>query len=237
MLLPKISIAFLLFLSVFLNALATWRAGRFIKRRSKRQKFAFRPPLSLMIPVCGLEEEGIEHFRRFCRFEWPSYEVIFMVLDPNDPAIPLLCEIQSTSNCKVKLQIGGRSEGANLKVRNLLNAFPLVAYDWIIVCDADVKPEPNFLDGLIFPFSETNPQKDEVGMVHSLYRCMNDKSLASSWENVWINCDFWAQGLLGGWLKGTDFAFGAAMAFHRSTLNQIGGFAVIRDYLADDYQL
>src|SRR5262249_49357395 len=80
-----------------------------------------------------------------------------------------------------------------------------------------------------------NPSK--TGMVHSLYRCKKENSLASAWENIWVNCDFWVQGLLGDWMRGCDFAFGAAMALKRETLEKVGGFASLRDYLADDFQL
>ncbi len=238
----------LLFFSIFLNGLATWRAWSFIKRRSAPQKSLLsKPPVTLLIPVCGVEGtegERVEHFLRFSQLDWPQYQVIFTVLKDSDPAVPLLQQILSSPTCTVNLQMGGIATGANPKVRNLLNALPLVRHEWIVICDADVKPEPSFLEGLMAPFLESDAsyssrieQDSHVGLVHSLYRCLEDTTLASSWEHVWVNCDFWAQGLLGDWLRGTNFAFGATMAFHRNTLEQIGGLESIQDYLADDYQL
>jgi ceramide glucosyltransferase len=191
------------------------------------------PEVTLLIPVCGVEGEGISHFRRFVSLSWPKYQVVFTVLDPQDPAVPLLHQIQSTEQCHVEVQVGGSSDGQNLKIRNLQNAFSQVANDFIIICDADIKPEPDFIGRMICPLLESTV----TGLVHSLYRSTNESHPANSWENVWVNCDFWVQGLLGDRLKGTDFAFGAAMAFHRKTLLEMGGLAVLKDYLADDYQL
>jgi len=190
--------------------------------------------MTLLVPVCGTERNGFEHFSRFTKLSWPRYQLIFTVLDPKDSAIPIIQKIASTQNCEVVLNVGGKSEGSNLKVRNLSNAMHRVSHEWMIICDADIIPETDFMDAMMQPFFQPSAN---IGMVHSLYRCREETSLASAWENVWINCDFWVQGLMGDWLKGTDFAFGAAMALRRETLQEIGGFESIKDYLADDYQL
>ncbi|MBI4026638.1 MAG: glycosyltransferase [Verrucomicrobia bacterium] len=245
----KLFFVFLALLAVILNGMAAWRAWRFVRNTPPHRESApSKPPATLLVPVRGIEGDGVEHFQRFCQLDWPSYQVVFTVLDEADPALPLLRRIRPGAGCEMTLQVGGRSEGANPKVRNLLNAFPKARHDWMAICDADVEVEPDFLDGLLLPMirlaAETSPEKNsrdrEIAMVHSLYRCRDatgGDGLAASWENVWINCDFWSQGLLGDWLRGTDFAFGAAMALHRSTLEQIGGLEAVRDYLADDYQI
>jgi ceramide glucosyltransferase len=191
------------------------------------------PPVTVFIPVKGVEGEGLPHFRRFCSLDWPNYQLIFTILDPHDPSLPILKQLQSNDKCQVYLQIGGSADGANLKIRNLLNAFPLLQHEWMIVCDADVEAEPGLIKSLMVPL--INPS--EVGLTHSVYRCKNEPSLAAAWENVWTNCDFWVQGLLGDWINGADFAFGAAMAFHRETLRSIGGWEGIKNHLADDFEI
>jgi ceramide glucosyltransferase len=57
------------------------------------------------------------------------------------------------------------------------------------------------------------------------------------WEAIAINADFWSQVLQSQSLKPIDFALGAVMATRRQQLQDIGGFAGLVDYLADDYQL
>ena len=236
----------ILLIAVLLNGLAVWRARCFIKKQAADEKYGMqKPPVTLMVPICGTEGDDLEHFSRFCRLDWPNYQVIFTVLDPADPVIPILQQIPSSARCEVKLHIGGSAKGNNLKIRNLLNAMPWVRNDLIVICDADVKPEPHFLEGLIAPLmnpflqhSQNSKEDSKIGLVHSLYRCMADhNNMPTAWESVWINCDFWVHGLLGDWLRGTNYAFGAAIAIHRATLNQIGGLEAFADYLADDYQI
>lgn len=57
------------------------------------------------------------------------------------------------------------------------------------------------------------------------------------WEAVGVNIDFWSQVLQSKSLWPLDFALGAAMATSRQWLARIGGFEVLADYLADDFQL
>jgi ceramide glucosyltransferase len=74
-------------------------------------------------------------------------------------------------------------------------------------------------------------------LVNCFYRLANPATLAMRCEAVAVNADFWSQVLQSRDLKPLDFALGAVMAVRREALEQIGGFAVFADHLADDYQL
>ena len=56
-------------------------------------------------------------------------------------------------------------------------------------------------------------------------------------EAIAINADFWSQVLQAASLKPLDFALGAVMLTRRKLLAEIGGFTVLANCLADDYQL
>jgi ceramide glucosyltransferase len=236
----KLIAGLLLVISAVLNALALWRGLKFTS--CSRRKVGDRgpagdglPPVTILVPVCGLEPDAEAHFRRFLDLDWPAYQVVFTVLDPADPCIPVLREIESAgdSSREVNVNVGGLADGQNLKIRNLLNAWPLVRHEWLVLCDADVVADPGLLRRLLTPLLSG----ENVGMTHSLYCCRDESTLSTSLENVWINCDYWTQGLFGAWVKGVDFAFGATMAFSKSMLARIGGFEAVKDHLADDFQL
>jgi ceramide glucosyltransferase len=74
-------------------------------------------------------------------------------------------------------------------------------------------------------------------LVNCFYRLANPTTAAMRCEAVAINADFWSQVLQSRSLKPLDFALGAVMAVRREALQQIGGFAALTDYLADDYQV
>src|SRR6185437_1425839 len=80
-------------------------------------------------------------------------------------------------------------------------------------------------------------QSAEVGLVNCFYRLANPSTTAMRWEALAINADFWSQVLQGRTMQPLDFALGAVMATRRESLEKIGGFAALADYLADDFQL
>src|SRR5437868_15045870 len=81
----------------------------------------FTPPVSILKPLCGLDPHGYESLRSHCLQDYPEYEIIFGVSDPNDPVIPvvrrLMAEFPAIS---MKLVLSSRTFGMNLKVSNLI---------------------------------------------------------------------------------------------------------------------
>ena len=79
-------------------------------------------------------------------------------------------------------------------------------------------------------------EDDRVGLVTCLYRA-RASSIASKAEALGIATEFAPSVLVARLLSESGFALGATMAFRTPDLQAIGGFAAIREYLADDYQL
>jgi len=53
------------------------------------------PPVTVLKPVCGLEKDLLENLRSACRQDYPDYQVILSAQSRDDPAFPLLHEIQA----------------------------------------------------------------------------------------------------------------------------------------------
>jgi ceramide glucosyltransferase len=101
-----------------------------------------------------------------------------------------------------------------------------------MISDADVRVPADFAANVTPQFSDPM-----VGLVNCFYRLANPSTAAMQWEAVAMNADFWTQVLQSRSLKPVDFALGAVMTLPRACLSEMGGFAVLSDYLADDYQL
>jgi ceramide glucosyltransferase len=101
-----------------------------------------------------------------------------------------------------------------------------------MLSDADVRVPADFAAN-IAPHLED----PAAGLVNCFYRLANPTTPAMQWEAVAINADFWTQVLQARSLKPVDFALGAVMTLPAAQLQALGGFAVLSDYLADDYQL
>jgi ceramide glucosyltransferase len=108
----------------------------------------------------------------------------------------------------------------------------MAKHEIVVISDADVRVPENFLTNLVQPLREK-----KIGLVNCFYKFANPKNVAMRWEAMAVNADFWSQVLQSKMLKPIDFALGAVMATHREILKEIGGFAALVDFLADDYQL
>jgi ceramide glucosyltransferase len=83
----------------------------------------------------------------------------------------------------------------------------------------------------------TAPLADSaIGLVTCLYRA-EAHDWPSRWEALAIATEFAPSTLVAPLVGVSEFGLGSTLAFRKSDLDRIGGFAAIADYLADDYQL
>jgi ceramide glucosyltransferase len=101
------------------------------------------------------------------------------------------------------------------------------------VDDSDIRVSRDYLRRVVAPLRD-----DSVGLVTCLYRGIAGRSLSSHLEALGISMDF-VPGVLSARIveRGIHFALGSTMVFRRSDLDTIGGFEILLDFLADDYEL
>ncbi len=191
-----------------------------------------QPAISIIKPICGLDIGTYENFASFCQQDYPHYQIIFGVHDSQDPCIEVVNQIiHDFPDIDIQLVINNRLIGTNYKVSNLSNILPLAKHPILVIADSDVRVGSNYLK------RTTRPLKDpKVGMVTCLFR-----PIASGWisnlEAVGISTDYLAGVLVANCLQGMTFAIGPTVVIRRETLDAIGGFEAISNYLADDFQI
>ena len=152
-------------------------------------------------------------------------EILCGVRDLADSAVAVLREFTSVRIVECTTQT------PNGKVGTLIDLARAARYDTLVVNDADIRVEPDYLDRVTAPLADPG-----VGLVTCLYRPEGD-TFAARFEGLGVATDF-APSTLAARLVGVDeFAMGSTLAFRRADLERIGGFEAIGDYLADDYQL
>ncbi len=119
----------------------------------------------------------------------------------------------------------------NGKVGSLIDLARAARYPILIVNDADIRVEPDYLARVVPPLADPR-----VGLVTCLYRPEGD-TFAARFEGLGVSTDFAPSTLVARLVGVDEFALGATMAFRRTDLDRMGGFQAIADYLADDYQL
>jgi ceramide glucosyltransferase len=213
-------------------AVATVCAARFFKRRPARCG-GFSPAVSVLKPVRGLDREAYENFSSFCRLDYPNYEILFGVSDPDDPAIPLIQKlIRDFPERSIRLFTDIKKIGPNDKASILACLSREANHELLVISDSDTRVEPGYLRAVVRPFSD--PQ---VGAVTCLYRGVDARTLGDSLEAIGISSDFLAGALVAEEFAGARFALGASVAIARAQLAEIGGFETLSEFLLDDFEL
>ena len=210
---------------------AIYAAQRFFSQ-PERIDPNFQPSVSILKPVCGRDRHAYKNLASFCCQDYSNYQIIFAVHDWADAGIEVIKQlIQDFPAIDIQLVVSDRIIGTNRKVSNLANAMTKAEGEIILLSDSDVYVGPNYLRQVIQPLKNPN-----VGSVTCLYR-----SIAEGWltqlEALSSATEFHAGVLVSNQLEGVKFAMGQTIVMRRSVLEEIGGFAAIADYLADDFQL
>jgi ceramide glucosyltransferase len=216
--------------------LCLWSASAFLRERNPLNLPISHslPPISILKPLKGTDPEIYESFRSHCMQDYPEYEIIFGVSDPDDAAIESVKALQREfPNRRIQLVVSPTILGTNVKVSNLAQMMAEARYQYLIVNDSDIRVESNYLRRVTAPLADPR-----VGLVTCLYRGVAAPTLGSQLEALGISTDFCAGVLVARQLEhGIRFGLGSTLAFRRAELEKIGGFNAIVNHLADDYEL
>ena len=201
-------------------------------RNSQSIAVDFHPSITILKPICGLDDDSYDNFASFCQQDYPEYQIVFAVRDSQDPCIEVVKQISKDfPEVDIELVINDRIIGNNLKICNLANAQTKAKYPILVLADSDVRVTRDYLKQLI------QPMKDPlVGVVTCLYRPLTQGWIAN-FEAIGVSTEYLAGVLVARQLQGINFALGPTIAIRQTVLEAIGGFDAIADYLADDFQL
>jgi ceramide glucosyltransferase len=204
------------------------------RRNSSSQTTTTFPAVSILKPLKGADPEMWESFCSHAEQQYPEFELIFGVSDPNDPACEIVRRLQAKFPARpIKLIVCERLLGANVKVSNLAQMLPHASHDVLLVNDSDIRVPPDYLRQVVKPLADS-----DVGLVTCLYHGIAAHTLGSHLEALSISTDFVPGVLSARFLeKGLHFGLGSTLLFRRQDLAAIGGFESFVDYLADDYEL
>ncbi len=219
-------------LSLLYELIAIFSAWRYFRRRFPHSQ-NFTPPVSILKPVRGVDREAYENFASFCKLDYPEYEILFGVGDPDDPAIPIIQKlIEDFPERSVRLFVGSPCHGWKNKVRKLCHLSRQARYPILVISDSDIRVRPDYLRAVVAPFQDLR-----VGAVTCMYHVKPEPRLGSEIEAVGIASEFFP-GLIVAWLlDGVKFTVGATMAVTSGRLEEIGGFESIADFFSDDLEL
>jgi ceramide glucosyltransferase len=192
------------------------------------------PPMTILKPVHGLEIELFENLCSFCEQDYPIFQVIFGVQRRDDPAIPVIRAVidRYARSLDVAFMVDDTRFAGNPKMANVAKMMKEAKHDLLVISDADMRVEPDYLRAVAAAFDDPN-----VGAATSPYVGSPRGGIVSELAAMQVNDQFLPSVLVALLIQPLAFCFGSTMAVRRSVLSEIGGIEELRTHLADDYIL
>jgi len=191
---------------------------------------AARPPVTVLKPLHGDEPLLEQCLASICMQDYPDWQVVFGVQDPDDPAIRVVRRLQARyPAADIPLVVNPAPHGPNRKIGNLINMLPAARHDILVIADSDLRVAPDYLAKLVAALAEPG-----TGLVTTLYAGQPaERRLVPALGAMQITHGFLPGALLARAMGRRD-CLGATMCLRRETLERIGGLRALVDHLADD---
>ncbi len=185
--------------------------------------------VSILKPVCGVDDGLEENLRSFLALHDVDYEVIVSVADAGDRAIPVVRSVLADAPPgRMRLVVGGGNGAKNRKVERLAVAYAEASGEILLVSDSNVRVDPDFLACTIAVFDDP-----AVGCASNLFTGSGARSLGARLESLHLLLFVAAGNVLAAW-SSRVCVVGKSMALRRETLERIGGFRRFENLLAED---
>ena len=185
------------------------------------------PAVSLVRPVCGIDNHVEETLRSTFGLNHPDYEVLFCVASARDPVVPLVERLIAASPRRARLLIGDDRVSANPKLNNVVKGWRAAQHPWIVIVDSNVLMPPDYIQRLIGTW------RRDTGIVCAPPIGCRPQGFWAELECAFLNTyqarwQYLADSL------GAGFAQGKTMLWRREILRQAGGIEALARDLAED---
>ncbi|OWV86809.1 glycosyltransferase [Rhizobium sp. R693] len=211
------------------NTLSLLIAGwRIRSRQDRTPSVATRSPVSIVIPLCGVEQFSRETLQSALSLDWPDYEVIFCVADRADPIIGLVEHALRTKPlAKAKLLVGDDRISANPKLNNCVKGWNAASHEWVVLADSNVMMPTDYLTRLLAGW------RHESGLVCSTPLGSRPNGFWAEVECAFLNTHQ-ARWQYAGEALGVGFAQGKSMLWRKKMLDAHGGIQALAAEIAED---
>jgi ceramide glucosyltransferase len=197
-------------------------------RRKTPPRLGDYAPVSLVRPLCGIDNYAAETLRSTFELDHPRYEILFCIAAATDPVLPLIRDlIAAYPAVDARLLIGDDRVSANPKLNNVVKGWRAASHDWVVIADSNVLMPRDYIQRLFASW------RADTGLVAS-------PPIGSRPQGFWaeIECAFlntyqarW-QYIVDSFGRG--FAQGKTMLWRRADLERAGGIEALGREVAED---
>ncbi|KAL4223662.1 hypothetical protein ACF0H5_017130 [Mactra antiquata] len=187
--------------------------------------------VSIIKPLVGVDSNLYYNLETFFKIDYPAYELLFSVMDEQDPAIMIVQKlIERYPKIDAKLFIGMKYVGPNGKVNNMMKPFEASKYDLINISDSSIKAAPDCLKDMV------GHMAPDVGLVLQMPFCCDRKGFAGIYEKVFFGT-MQARNMLTAIALGINCSTGMSSMVRKEIVERCGGLDHFAKYLAEDFFL
>jgi ceramide glucosyltransferase len=186
------------------------------------------PLVTIVRPVCGVDNFARETLGSSFNLDYPHYEIIFCVARDDDPVVALVRElIAGHRERRARLLIGDDRVGPNPKLNNVVKGFDAARGEWQIMADSNVLMPRDYIQRLLARW------RPDSGCVVSVPIASRPANFSAELECAFLNT-FQARWEYVSDTFGFGFAQGKNMLFRRDLLEAVGGVRALGEEVAED---
>ena len=186
------------------------------------------PPVTIVRPVCGVDNFVEDTLASSFALDYPHYEVVFCVAHERDAVVPIVRAMMAAHpHIPARLLVGDDRVSQNPKLNNCVKGWDAAAHDWIVIADSNVLMPADYIQRLLATW------RPGCGLVCA-------PPIGSRPDNIWaeLECAF-LNTYQARWqycadALGNGFAQGKTMLWRRADLEAGGGIRALGAEVAED---
>jgi ceramide glucosyltransferase len=184
--------------------------------------------VSIVRPVCGIENHGEETLRSGFLLDYPNYEIIFCAAVAHDPVVPVVrALIAEHPEVPAQLLIGNDAISDNPKLNNVCKGWRAAEHDWLIMADSNVLMPRDYIRRLLATW------RADTGLVASPPIGSRSDGFAAELECAFLNT-YQARWQYVADSVGFGFAQGKTMLYRKRDIEAAGGIRQLGNEPAED---
>ena len=186
------------------------------------------PGVSLVRPLCGVENYVEETLGSAFELDYPCYEIVFCVASTQDAVVPLVKRLMAAHpGVPARLLFGNETISDNPKLNNCFKGWRAAAHEWVVLADSNVFMPSDYIQRLMSAW------RSDTGLVCSPPVGCRPDGFWAELECAFLNT-YQARFQYTADTMGFGFAQGKTMLWQRSVLERAGGIRALASELAED---
>jgi ceramide glucosyltransferase len=188
------------------------------------------PGVSILKPLCGVDDGLEENLASFAALPWPDLEILLGVRSARDAAYPLARAAARRWPGRFRVVLQRGAPGLNPKVNQLVTLARAARHDVLVVSDSNVRVDPGYVAEIVALLED-----DGVGLVTHPISGEGEARVGSLMDHLHLTGSVTPGIVAAKSLAAQDIVVGKSMALRRRDLEALGGFEVVQDVLAEDF--